>query len=150
MFFWFLQEPNGEILSPKRRNFVLPKWRNFVPELEKFCPPSGEILSPKWRNFVPQTRYIASNRFVKRSHKYTIFLWFFYTLFVYRNLYKTYKTYKTYNGHAPSPWREGGGALFLSVPTEKPNYQKIPTSFFIGKFKKHLNSDLAKNTKTIF
>ena len=116
--------PNGEISSSKSGEILSPKWRNFVPQVEKFCPPSGEILSPK-QDILYQT-YLQKN-----SHKYTTFLWFFHTLFVYRNLYKTCKTYKTYNGHAPSPWREGGGALFLSVPTEKPNYQKIPISFLL-------------------
>ena len=45
--FCFLQEPSG-------KKFLSSKWRNFVLQMEKFCPPNGEILSSKWRNFVLQ------------------------------------------------------------------------------------------------
>ena len=131
------------------RNFV-PKTEKFrPPKVEKFCPRTGEILSPKWRNFVPQTRYIVSNQFVKKSHKYTIFLWFFIHFSCTEICIRLIRLIRLITG-TPPPLDGRGAVPYPCRYLQKNQTTKKYQFFFIGKFKKHLNPDLVKNTNNYF
>ena len=116
--------------------------RHFVPPSTTFCPPKHDILSPK-HDILYQTNSL------KNPHKYTFFSQISTRFFECRNLCKTYKNYKTYNGKPPS--LDGRGALPYSYRYLQKNKTTKKYQFlFIGKFKKHLNLDLVKNTNNYF